>query len=291
MPRSVAVRDILVHPETNDLIVATHGRSLWIFDDVAPLQQMAGKSLQGPQFFPARTAVRFSTRPTRFGFGDMTFAGSNPSYGALFSYMLETAATDVKLQIADESGTVIRTLPGSKQRGFHRLAWDLHYAGPEGQGTPGGQRGRGSVQGPQALPGSYTARLTVDGNSYEQKLNVVLDPTLHVSDSDLRTQFETARELRDMQSSVNSALARLRAAATGESKRVEDLLTRPAHLRSETGPRLKENLEGLANMVDGVNAAPTQAQMQYFERLKAEFQDAMRQVDAVYSRPANRRSN
>jgi hypothetical protein len=96
-----------------------------------------------------------------------------------------------------------------------------------------------------------------------------------------------------MQSSVNAALARVASARNSEpdiAKQASALLTRPANLRSETGPKLKENLEALATMVDGVNAAPTQAQMHYFEELKAQFQDTMTQVNALLAKtrqPAN----
>ena len=293
MPWAIAVRDIFVHPETNDLIVATHGRSLWILDDVAPLQAMAG-GRAGAGLFPVRSAYRFSVRPSRFGFGDKAFTGPNPVYGALLSYQLDSPASDIKLQILDKTGSAIRTLTSPKGVGFHRVAWDLRYAGPEGQTGGGDRRGRGGPQGPQALPGSYTARLTVDGKSFDQKVEVVLDPELRTDVSELQKQFNVALELRDMQSSVNAALSRVASARNSEpdiAKQASALLTRPANLRSETGPKLKENLEALATMVDSVNAAPTQAQTHYFEDLKAQFQDTMTQVNALLAKtgqtPAN----
>lgn len=294
MPWSIAVRDLFVHPETNDLVAATHGRSLWIMDDATPLQAMAAGKTEST-LFPLRAAYRFSVRPTRFGFGDKTFTGPNPAYGASLNYYLDSAAQDAKLQILDNAGSEVRGLPLPKGPGLHRATWDLRYAGPEGQTSGGGERrGRGGPQGPQALPGTYTARLTASGKTYVQKFDLLLDPELHVSEADLQKQFQVARELRDMQSSVNSVLARLssmRESAPDLFRKASALLTRPANQRSQTAPQLKENLESLAAMVDGVNAAPTQAQMQYFEELKAQFQDAIKQTNAMLGHSGNSPGN
>ena len=200
----------------------------------------------------------------------------------------------MQVQILDAGGSAVRTIASSNAPGLHRVTWDLRYAGPEGQATGGDRRGRGGPQGPQALPGTYTARLVVGGTRHDAKFEVVLDPELHVDPADLQKQFEVARELRDMQSSVNSMLARvasLRSSNPDVAREAAALLTRPANLRSETGPRLKENLEALATIVDSVNAAPTQAQMKYFADLKTQFQDATKRVNAVFGQagpsPAN----
>jgi hypothetical protein len=117
---------------------------------------------------------------------------------------------------------------------------------------------------------------------------------MHVEAADLQKQFDAALELRDIQSSVNNALGRvaaLRKSAPDVSRQASALLSRPANLRSETGPGLKENLEALATMVDGVNAAPTQPQMRYFEELKTQYQDVMKRVNELLGQttqlPAN----
>ena len=80
----VAVHDILIHPRDNDLIVATHGRSIWVFDDAAVLQQMNSDVLQAAgHLFDVRSAYRYSTRMTRYGVGDKIFRGQNPPNGAM----------------------------------------------------------------------------------------------------------------------------------------------------------------------------------------------------------------
>lgn len=282
MPWSVAVRDIVIQPTTNDLLIATHGRSLWILDDASFLQTLAGLRDNEPTFFPVRPALRFSIRASRFGFGDKTFIGPNPPYGALLTYFLPAEAHQARIQILDSSGSVIRSFPCPTQKGVSRTAWDLRYEGAGGRASTNSRDA--AARGPQAMPGRYTARLTVDGRTYDQPVIVNLDPELHVSQEDLQAQFDVSRQLIEMQNAVNAALATLGNAPNANPSGVAQIkaeLTRPPSLRAQTGPKLRDNLESLFTMIDSVNAAPTSAQMQYFDQLKNSFDDDMKKVAAV----------
>jgi hypothetical protein len=114
------VDDILVHPRDNDLIVATHARSIWIADDLTPLQQMASVGTQDVVLFDIRPAIAYLTdrqRGQQTG-GQKAFVGENPQRGTLISYFLRSPATgDVKITIADATGKTIRTLDGTKDQG------------------------------------------------------------------------------------------------------------------------------------------------------------------------------
>lgn len=284
MPWSIAVRDIIFEPAKNDLIVATHGRSLWILDDATPLEQMAASNATSAQLFAVRPAMRFAVRASRFGFGDKTFTGANPPYGALISYYVPAKAAAVKLQIFDGSGAFVRNIDSSADAGINRAVWDLRYAGGERrEGQRGG--GRQGARGAQALPGEYTARLTINGQTQEQKFAIEMDPSVNVSAEDLRKQFDVSRELMKMQSGVSAALGKLGAMRKDHPEEVELLMaqmTRPGNMgRSETGPRLRENLDALFTMIDGADAAPTPAQMHYFEQLQTTYRDVMQKVEAL----------
>ncbi len=85
---TVAVHDILVHPRDNDLILGTHGRALWVFDDATPLQQWDPAAPLQAQLFDVRPALRFPSRFTRYGLGDKEFRAPNPPAGALITYAL-----------------------------------------------------------------------------------------------------------------------------------------------------------------------------------------------------------
>jgi hypothetical protein len=112
-----------------------------------------------------------------------------------------------------------------------------------------------------------------------------LNPALTVSAADLQKQFDVSRELMRMQSGVNAALGKLTTVHKDHPEEAEALMaqiTRPFNMgRSRTGPRLRDNLDALFTMIDGANAAPTPAQMHYFEQLQMTYRDVMQKVDAL----------
>ena len=169
------VDDILVHPRDNDLIVATHARSLWIADDITPLQQISTLGTQDVVLFDIRPAIAYLTdrqRGQQTG-GQRAFVGENPQRGTMISYYLKTAATgDVKIIIADATGKTIRTFDGPKDQGINRVNWNL---GPQplatGRGFGGGGRG-GAVP---VDPGTYIVTLSANGKTLTKPLTVLQD--------------------------------------------------------------------------------------------------------------------
>lgn len=133
LPR-VAVHDIVIHPRENDIILATHGRGFWIFDDATVIQRTSPEVLQRrSHLFDVRPAIRFTTRFTRYGIGDKMFAGPNPPGGALVSYYLKDKPdekTRVAIQIVDSSGKIVRELGAiPREAGINRTTWDLGKKG------------------------------------------------------------------------------------------------------------------------------------------------------------------
>ncbi len=262
LPSSVAVRDVVVHPAHNDLMIATHGRGIWVLDDLTPLQQMDATAAREPaMLFPIRPGYRYSLRATRFGIGDKAFTAPNPAYGALISYYLGTPA-NANLRILDSKGTLVREFKDvPHEQGWNRIAWDLRYEG-----------GR-----PQALPGNYRAVLTAGGKTVEQPLQVVLDPDIHATQEDLELQFEYSTRVRDLQTQVNAEIARLDGLISKSDQpdpallKQRDVLTRPRGAnRAETGPRLIDQLETLAASIDASNSAPTAEMIAFYGELNSE---------------------
>jgi len=190
----VPVRDLLVHPRDNDLVIGTHGRGVWILDDVSPVQGIAEVLASGApvHLFPARPATRYepAIRRFRFDIGDEVFVGENPPYGALLTYYLAAGAADgdvadaeggagdeptLKLQILAANGDTVRTLEVPGTAGLHRVAWNLRYGpfdsaeeGADAERGPGAGEGvRFRAQPPRVNPGTYTARLTAPGGESE----------------------------------------------------------------------------------------------------------------------------
>ncbi|MBI3262949.1 MAG: hypothetical protein HYZ58_07340 [Acidobacteria bacterium] len=153
---TVRTDDILIHPRDGDLIVATHGRSVWIADDVTPLQQLTPAVMaQDAVMFDIRPAVAYlndQQRGQRAG-GQKLFVGENGPRGASINYYLKNAVTgDVKVSIADVNGRTLCTSDGPKTPGIHRVPWNLGAPMLIAQGGRGGQAGRGGGRGGPAGP-------------------------------------------------------------------------------------------------------------------------------------------
>ena len=214
----VAVRDVKVHARENDLLVATHGRSVQIFDDATALQEITPEILAGDfHLFGMRPALRVAQHATHPGIGDAVYLGPNPAYGALITYYLKDkldSKADVKLEILDGNGAVIRELKEfPREKGLNRVAWDLRVEGPKPrhEPTPEEREQRQSFffrpqTGPQVLPGTYKVRLTVNGKSQEKAVAVRMDPTVPVKVAELQEQYDLGLRLRDMINETNTAM-------------------------------------------------------------------------------------
>ncbi len=183
----VLVRDIKVQPDANDLLVGTHGRGIFVLDDLAAIQRYAATKAP-TALFPARPATLW----TNFGgSGVHGYSGANPPFGATLTYKLAAdAKTAPTLEILDAKGKIVRTLSGThpsddddepadanvpSKAGLDRVTWDLTMNAPHGwDGAPAWNRG--PETGAPVVPGRYTARITVDGTRLETPLVVRGDP-------------------------------------------------------------------------------------------------------------------
>ncbi len=318
---NVAVHDIIVHPRDNDLILGTHGRSIYVLDDATPIQQLTpAVAREDVRLFAPRPALRYATRMTRYGVGDKAFAGQNPPYGALVSYYLRTKPDDktkVKLQVIDASGKMISEIENlAKERGLNRVNWNLRYGGPQVRRPPADEETQftGGPRGPQVLPGTYTLKLFVGDKAYEQKVEVRLDPTVSVPVAELRETLDMMLRLRDMQTATNNALRTLdsvkaqiefvertvkdRLGASevpkdltdrlaAQKKRVEELQNRLAQpdggLGFEGRAQLVDRIGNLFFTLDGANAAPTPAARELYADLQKEFDTKIGEVNSFLS--------
>lgn len=311
----VAVHDIKIHPRENDLILATHGRSVWILDDAAPIQQMNSELLsREAHLFPVRPALRFTSRFTRYGIGDKVFAGPNPSYGALITYYLKEKPDDkttFKVEIFDQTGKLVQALNRpAKEKGLNRVAWNLRFGGAEVRQPPPEEETAtgGPPRGPQALPGSYIVRLTLGEKKIEERVEVRLDPTVNTPIADLQAQLDLTIKLRDMQSSANTALRFLDSikdqlkhtqttmknlnkepdkemtkALEEYVKKIDELQDKLARRSEGLGlggkSRVSDRVGDLFFSIDATNAAPTPYQRKYFEEVEPEFRERMAEVN------------
>jgi len=167
---TVAIHEFAQHPESGELVVATHGRSLWICD-VSVLRQIR------PDHFTDRAVlyapepvVRWHREPSR-GRTNRRFVGQNPPAGAQIYYALPKKADKVTLQIMDIKGDVVRELNVSGDPGLHRVTWDLTQTARKASATAPARPG-GSV-----AEGAYRLVLDADGQPFTQVIRIERDPT------------------------------------------------------------------------------------------------------------------
>ncbi len=226
---TVAVHDLVV--KDNNLVVGTHGRSVWILDDLQPVREMTPAiASENVHLFPVADAVRWRTGAAAYG--TRTAGFPNPPRGAAIYYFLEQKPKgDVKIEILDARGTVVRTLSSvprepddsddnedpeelkkealSTEPGVQRAVWDLAW---EGATTiKGGKLDAGDpTKGPRALPGTYTVRLTAGGATLTSPVVVKPDPRGTASQTDLEAQLAYGLRIRDDVSKVTSLVNDLR---------------------------------------------------------------------------------
>jgi photosystem II stability/assembly factor-like uncharacterized protein len=280
---NVAVRDIFLEPDRNDILLATHGRGIYILDDATPVQRLA--ELRSAELLPVRSAMRYSVRATRAGGGDSEFAAANPPYGAILDYYLPEAAPAVRFEIRNAAGQVVRTLaapPAERAAGLHRIAWDLRADAPAGEAGRGGGRregggeggGRGGpVRGPQVLPGVYTVKMTAGAATSEQKATVEIDPELKAAAADLEAQWQAAEKIAGMMRKTGEMLR--------ESARHEDAPSWAKFRTELTGSRLNEQLTSLLALVDAGNDVPTHAMSHLLDELEADYNRLAQQFQTL----------
>jgi len=146
---TVRVDDIQIQARENDLVLATHGRSIWVLDNITALEKMSDAVMSSDvAVFDIPTATAFRIYNRKGNTGHKWFSAPNPPYGAMIDYYLRTAPQgNVRVTISDKSGKVVRELTGLKEAGVNRVVWDLRLGAP-GQAGPGsGGGGRGGAGG------------------------------------------------------------------------------------------------------------------------------------------------
>ncbi|TAK15574.1 MAG: hypothetical protein EPO35_06990 [Acidobacteria bacterium] len=280
------VVEMVVQPATNDLVIATHGRGIYILDNIQPLRQLAAAMKADAFLFDGPAAIRWQTWGRDGSLGAKEYTGQNPPTGGMIDFYLKNAGA-AKITIGPAAGKAIRTLNVNAQAGVNRTMWDLRYdatstpstaAGPAGGGGGGGGGrggGRGGGGGPYVLPGTYTVTLSAAGQTLTRSIRVQMDPRITVTALDLQTQLDAGLKLREMAEKINAMIAKADdvvrqltdAAATNPAARaaLEQAKARRfqmGRLPGEQGyriqGRLREDIQGLAGSI-GQNPGPPTA--------------------------------
>ena len=222
---NVAVRDLAIHPRESDLIIATHGRGVYIVDDITPIRQITPDVLEAKVkvLAPQPTKLRMPGGEQIFGGGD-EFTGSNPAEAAFITYYLKDRHTfgDFKIQVFDSDNHLVTTLSAGTRRGINRVPWPMRMKPPKA--ATGTSIEFGSLQGPQVPEGTYTAKLLKGDETYTAEIKLVGDPASPHSEADRKLQQQTVMKLYRMQEQlayVNAALVEMRDQVRERAKKVK----------------------------------------------------------------------
>ena len=223
---TVAVHDIVIHPREHDLVIGTHGRGIYIIDDITPLEKLGEANRAGTYLFPVEAATEYNPNSSVPGgvrgagaTGDREYSAPNPAFGAIITYFIRDSLPkngEVALGIYDANGNRVRELTSNKNRGMHRVTWDLRNAPPYTVRRPANQAGesqfrRQDPSGAFVLPGRYTARLMVKGGAAgpsqsEVPIEVRSDPLVPMTVADYRVLYETRVSTGRLQATVQAAV-------------------------------------------------------------------------------------
>jgi photosystem II stability/assembly factor-like uncharacterized protein len=279
-----SIRDITIHGD--DLVVATHGRSFWILDDITPLRQMNAQST-APRLYQPATAVRIDND---------VFLGSplppeepvakNPPDGAIIDYYLPSAAKKVALDIVDPSGKLVRHFNSDQKRepknppiaiaerwipkpilleaagGSHRFVWDLRW-GSSGASDAEEDSGFGAPRGPRVVPGTYQLKLSVDGNTLTQPLKVSMDPRAQVTATELNDQqrvaldiFSEVREARKALAEIGAVKKHIAELPAQSLAKHQETLAALTNLNSQI-EKIERGERALPGAISGLDSAAT----------------------------------
>ncbi len=196
---AVAVRDLAVQPRDSDLVLATHGRGIWIVDDITPLRHLTPQLLaQDMALVSARPVQQRIEANGGWANGAAAFVGDNPMAGAVITYYQRTRHLfgKLKIEVLDSGGHVVDELPASMRRGLNRVLWTMHLPAPHV--PPAVQVAFYSTQGPRALPGTYTIHIEDNGKTYDTRIDVGLDKRVTWSAADRKAQYEAAMKVETL---------------------------------------------------------------------------------------------
>ncbi len=184
LPEYVAVRDMVIQPKNNDLVLATHGRGIFIIDDISPIRRLSSELLEkNAALLPTRPAVASSGHYGNAFPNTDSYAGQNAPEIATIQYYLKDRMNtgDVTVEVLDANGKVIASMPGTKRKGINFVRWDMRLAPPKAakgvlvQGEFGVYAG---FIGQLALPGTYTVRLRAADWVDQGSLQILPDPLM-----------------------------------------------------------------------------------------------------------------
>jgi len=305
-----SIRDIDVHDD--DLVIGTHGRAFWIMDNITPLRQIDDVKASSDAFL-YKPAMAYRIHLSGFTGSPLPKDESialNPPDGAMIDYYIgKGVSSPVTLEILDQAGKLVRKyssedktpvidsgkitvtpnwfhLPAtlSTEAGMHRFIWDLHEPFPD-ELKEGESKDGTMPAGVWSMPGDYTAKLTVNGHSYQQKFTVKNDPRINLSETDLMKQYEFAKQIQAKRLEVSKTV-----------HEVKSLLKQAEELRTKSSGKIADKISAFENAITDLTeyranpigwgkpgSAPAKSTSFYY--LSSAFSDLQQAIDSADAAP------
>lgn len=294
---NVAVRDVVVHPRDGDLLIATHGRGIYVIDDLTPIRRLTPATLEADAAFlearPSTAAIPASEQ--RFD-GDAEFNGKSLDDSASIVYYQKKRHIfgDLKFEVRNQKGELISTIGGDKRKGLNRLAWNTRMKSPK---VPAGAGGINpfSLLGPRVPLGVYTVKMIKGQLSFESTIQLVADARVNYPQADRDLQHQTVMNLYgelsrltfvadsvvDLLNQARNALGPVPAKdpaakeLQGLVESLEDLRSRLVAVKEGGGitgeEKLREKMIALYGSINSFDGRPTQSQLDNMQTLTGEL--------------------
>ena len=305
---NVSVRDLRIQARGRDLVVATHGRGVFILDDIHPIEELKNSIGKPIYLFPIREATLWNMYWRIENLGDRTYAAKNPEYGTYINFSLQKdAKSPVNIDILDKRGSLVTSLQmKDAKKGVNRVVWDLGYD-PAVTLKNKIEEGFSSNEiRPKVVPGEYTARINFEGLKLEEKIAVVGDTRIKMPIDDYRKKLKALLTLRDLLSKTHKLIDKVSFSAdqledlikklndessqdTKDAMKIhkkivehkfEFLMRPPPSMTYRQKPRLREEIRSLMSAIDNTTNPPTAPQI---ERIASLIKEVDEQEETILS--------
>ena len=305
-PDGIAVRDIAIQEREDDILLATHGRGIWVIDDVSPLRALSASTLgSAVALVPSRPVQQRIEGSGGWSEGDAAYAGDDPADGAVITYYQRARHVigRMKLEILDASGKVVDEIPASKRRGLNRITWSMRTKPP--LVPPAASLAGSSTTGQRFMPGTYTVRLTKAGQVVTEPLVISLDRRSTFTVADRQAQFDASEQAKALFARMSKVVGEINAirgaagtiaanpaaskelqAAAAQLSDKADAIRKEIVATKEGGAitgeeRLREHADGIYGAINSVEDRPTAYQMERLAALDRELKEVEGQWTAL----------
>lgn len=284
IPDYAMVRDMQIQPQTNDLVIATHGRGIMVINDISHIRSLSKEVVE-------QDVVIFDNKPMqittgRYGGGGSPVSGGwwggNPDHIQPIEYYLkERSMKDVKLDIYDAAGKLVQSVPGTKRKGINKVYWNLRWTPPK-TATGGTKVDYGGFVAPMVLPGTYTLKLKVGDKEYTKPLQLVHDNNNKLfSEADRKEQYDAAMKLYQMHENLYSLVNKINA----EQKTIKSNLD--SVIKPQSKKMLKEYNAKLEELRSTLLATKHKSIFADERKLREEISELYSSVCGQECRPTN----